>query len=139
MKTYRRTAATINHAAKQAAASISSDPTTRLAESPTANTHKKVTHIPKNAAIVVKYNAGWGNMLYVHGEGENLKWEKGQGTPMTNISEDYWVWTPPTKNHHGAINFKITINNGEAWSDGNNIELKPGEKIAIEPKFPASR
>lgn len=87
--------------------------------------------IPKDATIVVRFNAGWGNNLFIHGEGANLNWEK--GTPLTNISEEYWYWKAAPENKE-RLSFKITIN-GKTWAEGENIELKPGQKIEIEPKF----
>src|SRR6476659_4110224 len=40
--------------------------------------------------IEARFDAGFGNGLFIRGEGADLSWDKGQ--PMVNVDQDVWRW-----------------------------------------------
>lgn len=104
---------------------------------PCSNTHAKASHSTstsktsmKKTTLCVKANVGWGNQLFIRGEGANLSWEK--GTPMKNVSENEWSWTSNTADQ--CITFKVLVND-QAWSVGDNYCMEAGMAITLEPSF----
>lgn len=80
--------------------------------------------------IKVKANIGWGNTIYIRGEGANLNWE--EGIAMENISDDEWVWT---SNHRcKSLTFKLLIND-KIWSEGENYAVEKGGNVEVLPHF----
>lgn len=68
------------------------------------------------AVVVAKYDVGYGNHLYIRGEGAGLSWDT--GILMKNVENDVWVWT--TNEAAGdAVAFKFLIND-EIWSEGDH-------------------
>lgn len=95
--------------------------------------HKKNTHTPKEieTEIMANVDIGWGNKLFIRGEGCGLSWEK--GIPMQNIESHVWYWKCPEKcpeNFH----YKVLIND-HIWSLGENLTANRGTKNFIEPSF----
>lgn len=80
--------------------------------------------------ISVKYNVGFGNLLYIRGNGANLDWNK--GLPMKNTKSDEWTWesTTPFTN----CEFKVLIND-QTFESGPNHQLKSGECVTYVPHF----
>jgi len=84
----------------------------------------------KLSRVLVKYNAGWGNQLFIRGAGADLSWEK--GVPMQCVGEDEWLWEQLVC--RGSLSFKILIND-QAWSTGEDMILEAGESITVHPSF----
>jgi len=83
--------------------------------------------------IVAKYDAGFGNNLYIRGEGAGLSWDA--GALMKNVENDVWVWTT-NEMTEGVISFKFLLNdNTETWSAGDNLSASAGETTTITPSF----
>ena len=85
---------------------------------------KKVTR------VIAKYNAGWGNQLYIRGLGGGLDWNV--GVPMQCVGEDEWLWEQLVSK--GDLAFKILIND-EIWNTGDDITLNAGDSITVHPSF----
>ena len=85
---------------------------------------------PKATTIVAKIDVGFGNELYLRGEGAGLSWSA--GTLMDCTADDEWTFT--AKGSSGDILVKFLINDA-AWSEGENFEITAGETNVIEPKF----
>ena len=82
------------------------------------------------ASIQVSYDVGWGNTLFIRGEGCGLSWDK--GIPLTyDEKKKHWYWECKTEK---PIEFKLLIND-ETWSEGENFVLNPGKTKKIEPSF----
>jgi len=80
--------------------------------------------------IVAQIDIGFGNTLYIRGEGAGLSWEK--GLPMGNLSADQWrVLLGKTT---APITFKFLIND-LTWSSGEDYKVEPGETVTIVPQF----
>jgi hypothetical protein len=80
--------------------------------------------------VEVEYDAGFGNQLYIRGEGGNLSWEK--GTPMTNVDSTHWAWE--TKSSSQSCVFKILINDVQ-YEVGENHTLTSGGTLRYTPRF----
>lgn len=83
----------------------------------------------KPVTIEAKIDVGFGNMLYLRGEGLGLSWS--QGVPLTCVDGKTWKWTGETT---GQLRFKLLIND-EVWSQGEDLVATPGEKLEISPAF----
>ena len=84
----------------------------------------------KKATLLVKVDIGWGNSLFIRGEGGKLSWDKGIALSYDEKKQGWVFETTSTK----KIEFKVLIND-DRWSDGDNFVLNPGEKLEIEPIF----
>jgi len=87
----------------------------------------------KTTRIVARIDIGWGNMLFVRGEGAGLSWE--QGVPMLCTEKDgvvEWYWTAETAD--GPISFKFLIND-ETWATGENVTINAGDTHISKPSF----
>lgn len=96
-------------------------------------TSKKSTQPAKNARtrIVVRYDVGFNNALYIRGNGpHHLNWER--GLPLRNLRADEWVWETDAKFNNGE--FKILIND-HTFEVGPNRSLKHGSEIEFTPHF----
>ncbi len=80
--------------------------------------------------IIAKVDIGYGNDLYLRGEGAELSWT--QGVLMVNTAGDEWLWT--TENASGPLTFKFLIND-EIWSAGDNQIVAVGDASNSTPVF----
>lgn len=83
----------------------------------------------KPTLLIVRHNAGWGNTLFLRGEGAGLSWKN--GVALGCIGNNEWVWSA-TLNE--PVLFKILRNNVD-WSSGDNLVLAPGETLTVTPAF----
>ena len=79
--------------------------------------------------IIARVDVGFGNALYIRGEGAGLSWEK--GTALANVSPYEWALSSPKK---GKVIFKFLIND-ELWAEGENITLPVGRESISSPTF----
>ena len=86
------------------------------------NGHKTVT-------IEAKIDVGFGNTLYMRGEGQGLSWNR--GVPLTCVDSSTWQWTGEASD---ALKFKLLLND-TVWSKGEDVVATPGQKIEIAPAF----
>jgi hypothetical protein len=92
---------------------------------------KKSTQKEGVTRVVVKFDCGFANSLFLRGEGiASLSWEK--GLPLKNIKSDEWVWE--TDRPFAKAQFKVLIND-KAYEVGENHSLKHGETLTCTPKF----
>ena len=80
--------------------------------------------------IKAKIDAGWGNALFIRGNGSGLNWDK--GAPLTCVDGSSWVWQSPATD---KVTFKLLLND-EIWSEGQDLVAEPGGKIELRPIFP---
>ncbi len=81
--------------------------------------------------VVAKYDVGFGNKLFIRGEGAGLGWEA--GVEMKNVENDVWVWTTNDLTE-GALACKFLIND-DIWSTGENLFVPAGETSTVFPSF----
>jgi len=80
--------------------------------------------------VYVKCDVGWGNTLFIRGEGASLNWDK--GVPLTYVkTKKLWMFKSRSTK---PIEFKVLIND-ERWSEGENFVLESGKTLEIEPTF----
>ena len=80
--------------------------------------------------IIVKFDIGFNNSIYLRGEGAELSWER--GIILKNIKADEWIWEtslPFTK-----CEFKVLINDRQ-YELGENHQLKCGTAFEYTPLF----
>jgi hypothetical protein len=81
--------------------------------------------------IVANFDAGFGNYLYIRGDGDELSWDR--GTKMTPIDDNHWQWESRNTYAKPHFEFKVLVND-EVWSSGENC-LATEEKNVIVPTF----
>ena len=94
---------------------------------------KKKTTTKKRAlktSIVAYVDVGFGNTLYIRGEGAGLSWEK--GIPLKNISSTEWIFEPTQS--ADTITYKFLIND-LLWAEGDDLTIKAGSKSVSLPRF----
>ena len=73
---------------------------------------------------------GFGNALFIRGEGGGLSWER--GAPLQCVGPSMWTWTSDKPIQ--SLTFKLLIND-EVWSQGENWNVRGGERIDVRPVF----
>ena len=79
--------------------------------------------------IVAQVDVGWGNNLYIRGEGAGLSWDHGK---LMDWTDGAWTWT--TTQATGPIAFKF-LKNDEIWSPGDNLTVEPGGTSLTSPEL----
>lgn len=98
---------------------------------PTKKATKKVApKKPATTTIIANVDVGFGNSLYIRGEGADLSWEK--GTALENVSPYEWVFCSDTAT--GEVTFKFLIND-EAWADDDDLTVAAGSTSVSSPVF----
>lgn len=80
--------------------------------------------------IIVKYDVGFNNSIYIRGKGANLSWDK--GVLLKNVKNDEWVWE--TDAPFATCEFKVLVND-KHYEQGENHHLHSGANISYTPKF----
>jgi len=83
----------------------------------------------KTVTIVANIDVGFGNMLYLRGEGRGLSWN--QGIPLTCVDSSTWKWSGEASD---ALKFKLLLNDA-VWSKGEDLVVSPGQKLQVSPAF----
>lgn len=91
---------------------------------------KVVTKKSAKTTIIANVDVGFGNSLFIRGEGAGLSWDK--GTQLENVSP--YEWSYSTTAAKGEVTFKFLIND-EAWSDGDNLMVAAGGTSISSPSF----
>lgn len=92
---------------------------------------KKALSSPSPATfITAKVNIGFGNHLYVRGEGPGLSWDHGIAMDCTGSD----LWTSTIKGATIPVIFKVLIND-VTWSTGNDFVAEAGQSVNITPTF----
>ena len=89
-----------------------------------------VTAAPPATYISAKVDIGFGNHLYVRGEGAGLSWDK--GLPMDCSSNV--LWNATLTGATAPIIFKVLVND-LTWSTGKDYVVEPGQSVTIAPTF----
>lgn len=84
----------------------------------------------KPTEIIVEYDVGFGNTMFIRGNTCDLYWDK--GIAMENIGNNIWKWETTSKCND--IEFKLLIND-ETWSEGENFTATAYSQNYITPKF----
>jgi hypothetical protein len=79
--------------------------------------------------IEAKIDVGFGNHLFVRGQGAGLSWD--HGTPLTCVDGQTWRWTAEASD---ALKFKLLIND-TVWAAGEDLVATPGKRVQVVPAF----
>jgi hypothetical protein len=79
--------------------------------------------------IEAKIDVGWGNALFIRGNGAGLTWDK--GVPLTCFNGSRWVWLTPASD---KVIFKLLLND-QIWAEGADLVVEPGSKVELQPIF----
>jgi outer membrane biosynthesis protein TonB len=134
-KTTVKKAATKKTVAKKAAVKktvTKKTPATKVVKKATKKASAKKTAkviAKKTTTIIAKCDIGFGNTLFIRGEGAGLGWEA--GIAMENIDSETWTWSAEADS---TVEAKVLIND-DNWAAGSNTVTEPGETVTIEPSF----
>ena len=90
---------------------------------------KLISKASRSATIEAKIDVGFGNTLYLRGEGKGLNWN--QGIPLTNVDGSTWQWSGEADE---KLKVKLLLNDA-VWAKGEDLVVAPGEKVQIAPAF----
>jgi hypothetical protein len=79
--------------------------------------------------IEAKIDIGFGNNLYVRGQGAGLSWDR--GTPLECVDSQTWRLIVPAKD---KLQFKLLLND-TVWAQGEDVVAAPGKKVEVVPAF----
>jgi hypothetical protein len=85
---------------------------------------------PPATFISAQIDIGFGNHLYLRGEGPGLSWD--HGVAMDSLSSN--LWTASVKGANLPVVFKVLVND-LTWSSGADYVVEPGQSITITPTF----
>jgi hypothetical protein len=86
----------------------------------------------KSASTVVTalIDIGFGNTLYIRGEGPGLSWDA--GLALDCLADDKWSITIPASGK--PVVYKLLIND-LTWSTGADFVTESGQKVTLTPTF----
>jgi hypothetical protein len=90
------------------------------------------TQIVTAAAPIVieaKIDVGFGNNLFVRGQGAGLSWER--GVQLENVDQKTWRLAVPATD---KLQFKLLLND-IVWAQGEDVVAAPGKKVQVTPAF----
>lgn len=79
--------------------------------------------------IEAKIDVGFGNELFVRGEGAGLSWE--HGTPLKCVDPQTWQLSVEARD---PLKFKLLLNDS-VWMAGEDLVAPPGKRVEITPAF----
>ncbi len=130
-KTTKKTAATTKPAAaKTVAAKTTATKAPAKKVAAPATRKKSVSAEPPATFISARADIGFGNHLYLRGEGPGLSWD--HGIAMDCVAAD--LWSATVKGATGPVTFKVLVND-ISWSTGNDYVVEPGQSVTIVPSF----
>ena len=136
MKTTAKT--TVKPAAKTGAFKSAANLITSVAKSAARRTSgaiKSVTSAKSatTTTIEARIDVGFGNNLFVRGQGAGLSWER--GTPLTCVSPNTWQLSAKAAAKRGEkVTVKLLLNDA-VWARGDDVVVTPGQRVEIQPAF----
>ncbi len=97
--------------------------------SPPARPARSASTGAQTVTIEAKIDVGFGNTLYLRGEGKGLSWD--QGIPLVCVDGSTWKWSGETPE---LLKFKLLLNDA-VWSKGADFVATPGQRVEISPAF----
>ena len=91
---------------------------------------KKATSTKPTTQIIIHFDVGFKNSVFIRGKGAKLSWAKGK--VLKNTGRDTWVWETNSKFPH--CEFKILINDKE-YEAGENHWIQQGNRLEYTPDF----
>lgn len=91
---------------------------------------KPVTPTKVVTTITALIDVGFGNTLYLRGDGPGLSWDK--GIPLESVASDRWTIVLPESGR--PVIFKFLLND-VTWCTGEDFTVAPGTSITLTPLF----
>lgn len=91
---------------------------------------KPVAAKPVVTTIAASIDVGFGNALFLRGDGPGLSWDK--GVPMTCIADNRWQALLGESTRPFTVKFLI---NDATWSVGADFSVSPGTSVTLTPEF----
>lgn len=101
-----------------------------VATAPAARSVAAVASKPVVTTITARVNVGFGNALYLRGEGAGLSWNR--GVQMTCMGANEWLITIPESAR--PVVFKFLVND-LTWNAGPDYSVIPGTSTVLSPTF----
>jgi hypothetical protein len=120
----------VNTPAKKRRTSAAQTPVTKPAPKPATPAATVVVRAPVFTTITARIDIGFGNALYLRGEGADLSWDR--GTLMNCIADNCWSLELPASTR--PVIFKFLVND-LSWSAGQDYVVASGDTLAITPTF----
>jgi hypothetical protein len=120
----------VNTPAKKLRSSAAPTPATKPAPKPATPSATVVVRAPVFTTITARIDIGFGNALYLRGEGADLSWDR--GTLMNCIADNCWSLELPASSR--PVIFKFLVND-LSWSAGQDYVVASGDTLAITPTF----
>jgi hypothetical protein len=116
--------------AKKAPAKIVKKPAAAPVKRAAAPAVKKPAAKSAPTVITALIDVGFGNALYVRGEGAGLSWDA--GVLLDCAADDQWTISLAAADK--PVVFKLLINDSN-WSVGPDYVAEPGKKVTVTPTF----
>lgn len=79
--------------------------------------------------IEAKIDIGFGNKLFVRGQGAGLSWD--HGIPLECVDSQTWRLIVPATD---KLQFKLLLNDS-VWAQGEDVVAAPGKRVEVVPAF----
>jgi len=90
----------------------------------------EVTSTPKTTIVEAKIDVGFGNNLFLRGQGAaGLSWDR--GIPLNCVDGKTWQWSGKADD---KLKFKLLLND-TVWAKGEDLVAAPGQKVQVAPAF----
>jgi hypothetical protein len=100
------------------------------AKKPAAPAKKKTAAEPPATFLSAQIDIGFGNHLYVRGEGPGLSWDHGLAMDNTGAN----LWTATIKGAKAPVVFKVLVND-LTWNTGADYSVDAGKSLTVYPTF----
>jgi len=92
---------------------------------------KPVSPTPSTTTTTIeaKIDVGFGNRLFIRGQGEGLSWD--HGIPLECVDSKTWRLVVPAKD---KLQIKLLINDS-VWAKGEDVVVTPGKRVELIPAF----
>jgi hypothetical protein len=80
--------------------------------------------------VEARIDVGFGNALFIRGQGDGLSWEK--GLPLSCVEPSCWIWS--SEHARGQVTFRLLLND-ERWAEGEDLRVDAGRSIEVAPAF----
>ena len=91
---------------------------------------KAVASRPMTTTITAQIDIGFGNTLYIRGDGPGLSWDC--GVVMDCLADNQWQIVLPESAR--PVIFKFLVND-LSWSAGEDYSVAPGATVVLTPTF----
>jgi len=116
--------------AKKPRVLAASKPTPKPTPAPTQTSAPLVIRASLVTTITAHIDIGFGNALYLRGEGADLSWDR--GTLMHCVADNCWSLQLPESSR--PVIFKFLVND-LSWSAGQDYSVPSGDTLATTPTF----